>query len=190
MGSEVICTPVPEPPVKPATWPYDSTAEAYEQYFFDEVAGNDTSVKLGCTRARCHGGEAESSPPYIPARPDLSNAMVLTQAIDELWATIVVGGSKSETRLRSAHLAGGEAEDRYTYSSFEDEALYAFEQGTIECRWQATYAARPDGGGGCPDASVTDVGETADGGDAADGGVEAACECRLPVRDLSHCRSP
>ena len=92
--------------------------------------------------------------------------------------------------MRSAHLPGGEAGNLYVYNTMERTGLSTFEIKALECRWRSTYLARPDGGGGCPDAAVGI--DSGDGGGLDDGGVpmQAPCECVLSVRDLDHCVAP
>lgn len=164
----------------PEAWPYGDDVEAYETNFLDVLAGAD-APRATCSGGTCHANNTNS--PYIPTRAELADPTLLRKAIDELWAVTSKPGVKSASLLRSAHLAGGEADGKARrYSVQEDTRLFDFEKKTIECRWTAVYSARPDGGGGCPDASMGP-------GDEGDGGAEL-CECPLEVRDLSHCEGP
>jgi hypothetical protein len=183
------CTPVPEPPQFPSEWPYERSAAGYETNFFDIVVGNQPRPSLTCSNGNCHARNV--NPPYLPTIAELADATLLNEGIDALWAVMSVAGTVGDTRLRSAHLPGGEAAGQYVYSTMERMVLSTVEMKTLECRWRSTYLARPDGGGGCPDAAVVGGSGGQDGG-LDDGGVSmpAQCECVLSVRDLDHCVSP
>ncbi|MEE2901082.1 MAG: hypothetical protein VYC39_02075 [Myxococcota bacterium] len=164
----------------PAAWPYGFDRQAYESHFFDILVGANTP-RATCSGGTCHANNTNS--PYIPTRAELSDPALLSKAIDELWEATSTPGIKSISLLRSAHLSGGEADGKARkYSVQEDMRLFEFEKKTRECRWVNVYSERPDGGGGCPDAS-TGVNGDRDGGM----GVAKLCECPLEVRDLSHC---
>ena len=177
-GEPLGCIPVEAPEFPPA-WPYARTKAAYEANFFNLIKGA-TASNIGCSGGSCHSNNAE--PPFLPTRAELDTEALLQKAIDELWTVTSRRGVKSATVLRSAHLEGGEADDNSAkrYTTMEDSQLYLFEEKTIDCRWVDAYQARPDGGGGCPDAGGAD-GRT---------GSSAQCECPLPALDLSHCEAP
>lgn len=173
------CEPV-DAPEFPAMWPYGNDQQAYETQFFNVLAGAD-SPRASCSGGTCHANNTNS--PFIPTRAELADPALLGKAIDELWEVTSRPGTKSASLLRSAHLTGGEAEGKARkYSVQEDMRLFEFEKKTKECRWVNAYSSRPDGGGGCPDASMGP-------GDDNDGGMGSMelCECPLEVRDLSHC---
>ena len=173
------CTPVDVLDF-PAAWPYGFDSQAYESHFLDILVGANTP-RATCSGGTCHANNTNS--PYIPTRAELSDPALLSKAIDELWEATSTPGIKSATLLRSAHLSGGEAEGKARkYSVQEDMRLFDFEKKTRECRWVNVYKERPDGGGGCPDASTGASGDS-DGGT----GSSKLCECPLEVRDLSHC---
>lgn len=180
-GEPLGCIPVEAPEFPPA-WPYARTKAAYEANFFNLIKGA-TASNIGCSGGSCHSNDAE--PPFLPTRAELDTDALLQKAIDELWSVTSRSGLKSGTVLRSAHLEGGEADDNSAkrYTTMEDSQLYLFEKKTIDCRWVPAYQARPDGGGGCPDAGGA-------GGEDGGTGSSAQCECPLPMLELSHCEAP
>lgn len=160
---------VSDDPPAPASWPFATRLEAYQQEFYDPAMGT------GCGRAACHGGPAANSP-FIPtAISVLSNATELDRAINQLWPTV----ADDPPTLLGAAVHKGDGD--FPYTPAVRAALEAFVEKAISCRWKPIYARR-DGGiectggpadaGGSRDAGVADAGGARDAApaDAADGG--------------------